>query len=254
VTTTDAGAARNGSAPWEAPARSAPTECFEPALVADLPEPARRWLCHAIASGTPLWRTAELQMHGRLRLGRWRYFTAQQSITPPERFVWAAQTRVAGLPVRGYDRYVGGAGEMHWRLLGLVPVLSGGGPDITRSAAGRLAGEAVLLPTAFASATWHGCADPDRVRAVWTVGEFELQVQLHVGRHGELRDVSMLRWGNPDGRSYGLYPFGVAIEEEHRFGGITIPSQFRAAWWWDTDRHAAGEFFRAHVTSAHFAL
>jgi hypothetical protein len=128
-------------------------------------------------------------MHGRLRLGRWRYFTAQQSITPPERFVWAAQTRVAGLPVRGYDRYVGGAGEMHWRLLGLVPMLSGGGPDITRSAAGRLAGESVLMPTAFASATWHGCADPDRVRAVNRPGSGGGSQSTEDESHGSTAEV-----------------------------------------------------------------
>jgi hypothetical protein len=253
VTTTDGAGPRDlresaGTAPDATAARG----CFEPDLVADLPEAARRWLCHAIAVGTPLWSTAELEMHGLIRLGRWRYFTAQQSITPPGRFLWAAQTRVAGLPLGGYDRFADGSGESRWRLLGVVPVISTAGPDIARSAAGRLAAEAVLVPTAFASATWHGCADPDRVRAVWAVGELELQVQLHIGHHGELLEISMLRWGNPGGAPYGAYPFGAVVEQERRFDGITIPSRFRASWWWDTDRQARGEFFRAQVTSARF--
>ena len=192
-------------------------------------------------------------MYGQIRLGRWRPFTAQQSITPPDRFVWSAQTRVAGLPVRGYDRYSDGAGEMRWRLLGAVPVMSGRDPDITRSAAGRLAGEAALVPTAFRSAEWHPCGDPDRVRATWTVGEFELHVVLRIGPRGELREVSMLRWGNPGDAPYGLYPFGVTIEQERRFGGVSIPTRFRAGWWWGTDRQARGEFFRAQVTSALFS-
>ena len=30
-------------------------ETFDPAAITGLPEPARRWLGHAIAPGTPLW-------------------------------------------------------------------------------------------------------------------------------------------------------------------------------------------------------
>jgi hypothetical protein len=42
------------------------------------------------------------------------------------------------------------------------------------------------------------------------------------------------------------YPFGVRVEAESRFGGITIPSVFRAAW------HES-EFFRAEITGAVFS-
>jgi len=51
---------------------------FDPAATAGLPEPARRWLSHAIAPGTPLWSRAELTMRGHIKLGRWRPFTARQ--------------------------------------------------------------------------------------------------------------------------------------------------------------------------------
>jgi len=50
---------------------------------------------------------------------------------------------VFGLPVVGYDRLSSGTAQMRWRLLGLLPVMTAAGPDITRSAAGRLAGELV---------------------------------------------------------------------------------------------------------------
>jgi hypothetical protein len=36
------------------------------------------------------------------------------------------------------------------------------------------------------------------------------------------------------------------------FGGGTSPSVIRAGWWWGTDRHDAGEFFRAEITQALF--
>jgi hypothetical protein len=47
-------------------AATAATETFDPAATMGLPEPARRWLSHAIAPGTPLWSRAELTMHGQI--------------------------------------------------------------------------------------------------------------------------------------------------------------------------------------------
>ena len=89
-------------------------ETFDPAAIMELPEPARRWLGHAIAPGTPLWSSVELTMHGQIKLGRWRPFTARQVLTPPDGYLWAARTRLAGLPVTGYDRLASGGGEMRW--------------------------------------------------------------------------------------------------------------------------------------------
>lgn len=118
-------------------------ERFDPAMLDGLPEPARRWLTHAIAPGTPLWRSGEVSMHGELRLGAWRRFTATQVVSPTAGYIWAARASVFGLPVVGYDRLSSGTAQMRWRLLGLLPVMTAAGPDITRSAAGRLAGELV---------------------------------------------------------------------------------------------------------------
>jgi len=116
-------------------------EPFDESMLADLPEPARRWLRHAIAPGAPLWQSVVLTMSGEIRLGSWRSFTAHQVLAPPHGFVWAATTRIFGLPVRGFDRYSSGSGQMNWRLGGLTPVMTATGPDVTRSAARRLAGE-----------------------------------------------------------------------------------------------------------------
>lgn len=55
-----------------------PAEPFDVAMLADLPEPARRWLTRAIVPGTPLWRSVELTMHGeccsapKSNTARWR--------------------------------------------------------------------------------------------------------------------------------------------------------------------------------------
>ena len=221
-------------------------------MVAGHPEPARRWLTHAIAPGTPLYGSVELTMRGQIKLGAWRPFTAQQVLHPPDGFIWAARARVAGLPVIGYDRYSSGTGEMRWRLLGLIPVITGRGENVTRSAAGRLAAEAIWIPTSFHRAQWSTGPTPDSAIATWRIGGATEEVQLHVGEHGQLTGVLERRWGDPNGEPFGRYPFGVTIEQEHDFAGVTIPSTLRAGWWWGTGRQEEGEFFRAQVVDAAF--
>jgi hypothetical protein len=247
-------AARSLRAEWARLASGpAPQRRFAADLVTGLPEPARRWLTHAVAAGTPLWPRVQLTMRGKIRLGAWRPFTARQLLAPPHGFIWAATARVAGLPVTGFDRYSSGSGQMRWRLLGLIPVMTGAGPDVTRSAAGRLAGEGICwLPTAFTGADWSAGPDTDTAVATWRIGDEEEAVQLRVGRDGRLQEALVQRWGNPDGQPFGRYPFGVAVEAERTFGGATLPSVLRAGWGWGTDRQEAGEFFRAEITEAVF--
>ena len=227
-------------------ATAADAEIFDSAATMGLPEPARRWLSHAIAPGTPLWGSVELTMHGQIKLGRWRPFTARQVLTPPDGYIWAARTRLAGLPVTGYDRLGTGGGEMRWRLMRLIPVLNESGSDVTRSAYGRLAGEIVLIPTAFRRATWSRGEHANTAVATWQFGDDTEAAELRIARSGRLAEVRVNRWGNPGGAPFGRYPFGVRVEAESRFGGITIPSVFRAAW-------GESVFFRAEITGAVFS-
>jgi hypothetical protein len=233
-------------------AAAADPPVFDPAMTVDLPPPARRWLAHAIAAGTPLWPTVELSMRGQIKLGQWRSFTARQVLAPPDGYIWAATARLAGLPVTGYDRLSSGSGQMRWRLLRLIPVMTAAGPDITRSAYGRLAAEIVFLPTAFRRATWTQGDQPDTAIASWQFGQDTERAELLVASHGQVTEVRADRWGNPAGASFSRYPFGVAVEAESDFSGITIPSAVRAGWYWGTDRQPEGEFFRAQITSAVF--
>lgn len=230
-----------------------PVPLFPTADVDGLPEATRRWLRHAIAEGTPLHRAATLTMHGHIRIGSWRPFTARQVIVPGAAFVWHARTAILGLPVRGFDRYVAGVGEMRWRLAGVVPVMSAQDDDVSRSAAGRLAGEGALVPTAFGVATWTADDDPDAFVGRWLIDGDEHGVRFEVGPDGRLLRVTMDRWGDPDGRGHALHHFGVTVDAEATFHGVTMPGRFRASWWAGTDREAEGEFFRATVTDASFA-
>ncbi len=232
---------------------TSPDAVFTHSSVDALPDPAQRWLRHSIAEGTPLWTLVELEMTGEIRLNNtWRKFSARQVLAPNDGFIWAAHARVGGLTIRGFDRYTSGTGEMRWKLGGLVPVMTSTGSDVTRSARGRLAGESVLVPTCFPTAGWQLGPLPDTVSMTRSIdGEGE-DVQLTVSGDGSLSDGVMRRWGNPDGRGFGRFPFGVTVTSENTYHGVKIPSVFSAGWWHGTDREEEGEFFRAAITAATF--
>lgn len=248
-------AARSVAAAWRRLARAnAPEGRMGTSLLDGLPAPARRWTSTAVPEGTPLWGAVELHSRGEIRIGSWRPYVARQVLTTAGGFIWAATARVAGLPVTGFDRYCDGSGEMRWKLLGLLPVMTGTGDDTTRSAAGRFAGEAVsLLPTAFSSASWTDDSDGDPDVAVATVGAAgdDHEVRLRIDAEGSLRSVSLMRWGNPGGGAFGLHSFEVTVDDEERFEGVRLMSRFRAGWRTHPDQPVE-EFFRAEITAARF--
>jgi hypothetical protein len=143
---------------------------------------------------------------------------------------------------------------MRWRLLGRVPVMSAANADVDRSAAGRVALDALFVPTAWlgAAATWHDGRDENTAVGEWRVGVYSLHVEITVDPDGRLIAASMPRWGNPNHETWGEYPCGGILEGETDFGGIKLPTPMRAEWFFGTDRWRQGEFFRATITNATF--
>ena len=153
---------------WDAAsAPIAEPQPFDSSMCEGLPVPVRRWLAHAISDGAPLRGTGRISMHGEIKIGSWRPFEATQVLAPTVGFVWAAVTRLGPLRIKGFDRYFRGNGEMRWRAARFIPVLSRSGPDISHSAAGRLAGEVMLIPTGALSPGITWCpVDDDTATAV----------------------------------------------------------------------------------------
>ena len=157
-----------------------------------------------------------------------------------------------GAPIRGSDRLVDGEGTMRWKLFGVIPVMTASGPDITRSAAGRLAGETVWLPSVLCDddVSWTA-PDSSHLQAQFTAHGDTADLEFIVDESGRLETVNLQRWGNPEGAEFHHVNFGAFSEEEGTFGGYTIPTRLRAGWYFESDRFdSEGEFFRATIDNA----
>ena len=227
---------------------------FTPDLLDGLPVPARRWLDHAIAPGTPLRRAAVLHQRGEIKVGRWQRYEADWALVPAEGFIWAATTHLGPLFIRGFDRFTRGSGQMAWRLLGRIPVLSADGPDIDRSALGRLVSEMCFVPAATLSplVRWEHL-DERRAVACVDAGGRTHRVTLTVAESGRLERVELPRWGKPDGQQFREHTFTALMDgPEGTFDGFTIPVAGRAGWWHCPDRCADEEFIRFTVDRADY--
>lgn len=223
-------------------------EPFGEADLDGLPEPVARHLRASVAPGTPVARSARLRMQGQIKVGRWLSFRAREVLTPHHGFVWSAR---AGTVISGWDRYLGGVGTMRWKLLALLTVAAAEGPDVSRSAAGRVVGEAIWLPTAIlprCGVAWTADG-PDRVSRRYELDGTPTTVTYRLDPLARITTVAFDRWGDPEGTGrWDWHRFGGHIESYGTFAGLSVPRTGRIGWHIDTDRWPAGEFFRFRIT------
>lgn len=235
---------------WHALGARPPGEPFTEASVAHLPEPARRYLLHAIAPGTPVAPAMRLTQQGRIRIGDWRDFHAEQILAPPEGFVWRPRVAMGPLTATGADSYFEGEGRVQFWMLGVLPIASAAGPDIDRAAAGRLTIESIWAPGVLLApgVRWEA-AGPDSARFTMAVGGEPMSVTLQLAPSGALLSASILRWADlgKTGR-YAPTPYGAEIEGERRFGGYTLPTPVHVGYGFGTPELDVG--FHGEVTSA----
>jgi hypothetical protein len=225
---------------------------FRPAQISRLPEAARRYLEHAIAPGTRLASSVRLRMHGEIKLKGWLPFTAEQVICQGRDMIWRANVRRNVSTICGFDRFVDGEGAMRWKLFGLFPVMTASGPDISRSAEGRVKAESVWLPSILCGddVSWTA-QDACHLEVHFTARTDTQRLALTTDDKGGLKSVKLQRWGNPEGGKFHDVNFGGVVEEEATFGGYTIPTRVRIGWYFGTDRfEPEGEFFRATIDDA----
>ncbi len=224
---------------------------FDPAQVSELPERVRLYLEHAIAAGTPLASAVRLRMHGEIKLKRWHRFTAEEVIRWNRGMIWRATVRMFGIPIRGGDLFVDGRGAMRWRLAGILPLVDAGGPDVSRSAAGRVNIESIWLPSVLCGEGVSWTVSDKGIHASFSAHGERAGIDYTVKPDGGLATVCMQRWGNPDGGDFRYVPCGGLVEEEGTFAGYTIPTRMRVGWHFGTEAfEQEGEFFRVTIDDA----
>ena len=233
----------------------APTRRFSSDTLADLDEPVRRYFSHAIGDGAALSNGVRMAMSGRIKVGLWLPFTAEQTVDGRS-FAWRARVGRGPLtPLRFTDRYADAAGSTEGRLLGRVTLFDAHDANTARSAAMRAAIESVVFaPTSVLpdrGVAWR--AETESI----IVARFELppehpEVRVRIDEHGAIRTVSGMRWGNAGQKTFQYIPFGGEIHAERRFGELVLPSRATVGWWFATPRYAP--FFHAEITAVTPAL
>jgi hypothetical protein len=240
---------------WAAAPRG--TGRFDPAMVERLPESVRRYFLHALTPGVKLSTCAHVRMHGTMRLGaRWAPFEAEQVLRWDRGFVWRARARFLGMPIVGADRFLDGEGAMRFRLLDIVPVATGAGRDVSRSAAGRFHAEAMWLPGVLLDRT-VGWTERDAAHphvSIRAHGEMS-EVDFTIDEAGSVRAIALPRWWTPPPGTPAHYePFGGRCSVDRTFDGVTIPTEYALGWYWGTQRfETEGEFFRCTIDSVEYS-
>jgi hypothetical protein len=189
-------------------------------------------------------------MEGRIKAGAWMPFEAEWQ-GDGRSFEWRARAGRPFRPLRVVDHYAQGNGGMDVRLFGRIPLFHAGGQDTTRSGAGRAAVEAAiwapasLLPSR--GVVWHA-ESSEHIVATWEVPPEQPEVQIKIGRAGEIRSVCVMRWDDGSHGLHGYIPCGGEVHAEGRFGELALASDITVGWWFDTPRWEP--FFKARVLDA----
>ncbi len=234
----------------EAPGTPTRAVTFDPAALAELPEPVRRYLAFALTPGQPIVRRARIQHAGDFAAapGGWRPFRSVQHVTTaPPGFVWDARLAMSPvLRVRVRDAYIGAEGSMYGAVGGLVPVADQRGtPKIAASALWRLLAESVWWPTALlpGSGVAWAAIDDRTARATLTDRAVSASADFHFGSNGEVVRVTGERY-RAVGDGQRLTPTEGHHRDYVRIGGMMVPQSGDVAWLLPEGRHA---YWRARL-------
>lgn len=229
-------------------------QTFDPAIVADLPEPARRYFNYTIQPGARLTSVIQIEMTGELGLGtksapNYRPMRANQVLSPPHGFLWSLRSAAisgsdGALPERSWTRF--------W-LFNFVPVARASGPDHHRSAFGRLVADSVIwapasmLPAGHVS--WESLSE-NSARVTMRNGLLEQAIDVHVNDKGAPVRVVFQRWSDANSQKmHQFQPFGGDLSEFRDFEGYRLPTRILAGNHYGTPDYFP--FFKARVTAIH---
>lgn len=203
---------------------------------AQLPPIVRTYLKRALPDGAPIPRFATLQQRGGFRLKAGAPFMDMQaeqlfSVQAPG-LVWQASMKmVQGLPILVRDTLVDGHGEFGGRLLGLVTVAAGSGPETDAATLVRYLSEAIWFPYALLPSDhlrWEAIDDSsgraflsDRGRTATGIYTFDGSGRPITFDADRPRDVE----GKPVRTLW-----HVTLDKHTRMAGVEIPAKGSVTW------------------------
>src|ERR1022692_4125034 len=197
----------------------------------------------------PLSRRMRLRMTGRIKIGLWLPFTAQQDCDGSS-FIWRAQVPRRGRFLTVTDSYDDGRAAIDRRLLSAIRMFPSDDQNIVRSAAGRAAAEGILAPIGLLPSPariWRAESD-NEITVELALAPERPALHVTIDNDGAVQSVNLQRWGNAGEKAFGYLPFGGDVLAEKRFGDFVLPSRLRVGWWHGTERFSP--FFEAEIISA----
>lgn len=227
-----------------------PRTHFDPTSLAAVDEPVQRYFAHAIDSGAALDGGVRLKMAGRIKVGLWMSFVAEQEVVA-HAFSWRAHAGLGPFkPLHVVDRFRDGSGSTDGRLLNRLTFMHADDENVARAGAARAAVESIWLPASLLperGVEWRA-EDSNLIVANLDVPPERPELRLSIDDAGAVRRVQVMRWGDVGREDFGYIPFGAYINEERRFGDVVLPSKVSVGWWFGTPRFSP--FFEATVLGA----
>jgi hypothetical protein len=215
-----------------------------------LPAPVLRYLRHALGDEGPVPSGVRVTMAGRIKVGRWLAFDAEQEFCGHD-YEWRARAGFGQLKaLRVVDRYAAGSGSTEGRLFGRLRFMHADDENTARASAGRAGAESVWVPGTLLpgpGVSWRAESDELIVADVFVAPE-QVELRLRIDGAGAVRSMSIMRWGDVGQDGFGYIPFGGEVRAERRFGSLVIPSELTVGWWYGTPSY--DPFFEATLLSA----
>jgi hypothetical protein len=199
-------------------------------MLADLPDPVRRYLRYTGVVGRPFPGTVWLRQTGTMRLGpRWLPFDAEEhySVQPPG-FVWAGTARLGPFPVaRARDMYAEGAGRLLVKAASLWPVVDASGEQMDQGEMVRYLSEMTWFPAAFlAGDISFQAVDDSSARVTLTDHGRTVTATMFFDQQGRVTDFVAKRYRTAD--SSDLDTWSAPVTGYGEFEGLRLPASGKA--------------------------
>ena len=201
-------------------------------MLADLPDPVRRYLRYTGVAGRPFPGTIRLRQEGMMRAGPgqlWVPLDAEEhySVQPPG-FVWAGTLRAGALPVaRARDMYAEGEGRMLVKVASLWPVVNASGAQMNQGEMMRYLNEMIWFPAAFlAGNISFQAVDDSTAQVTLTDHGRTATATMFFDTQGRLTDFVAQRYRAPDASSPDTW--STPITGYGEFEGLRLPARAKA--------------------------